>query len=307
MSEVMAIESIAAEYAKFKGYFVEARVPFRTDTNKNTLSDIDVIGVKTTRNKKDIVIIECKAWGKANDYLDYGTPRRKERIKGLFRKMFRNWRKFKKNVEIKRWRDALQNLDALNFWLIIPGFLDITAKRELQKNIIKPVNAEIEIIPIHEMLLDILGEVRKEMRGRGKRYSDSALEFCRWLIRGYESGHLNLIDVDARLQGVKETYNLLRTNYFRDCLRIVRANAEKRSAGIDTRIKTLIALARCKRKPITIPELVKQSPKDYNLNNSRISVGLGTWERLGIITNDNGKYSIVKPFEEIVREELKKS
>jgi hypothetical protein len=148
-------------------------------------------------------------------------------------------------------------------------------------------------------------EVKKDKGVRRKRYSNPALEFCRWLLRGYEKGHISLIDVDVKLKGIKQTYEVLKRNYFRECLRIVESNVEKRKAKVNTRINSLICLAKIGKGVIS--QIENEAHRNgCDLNYSRINVGLGTWRKLGIVDgNKKGEFFVAEPFKEIVKRELK--
>lgn len=292
MSEAMAIESIAEEYAKFLGYFTETRVPFKL---KKGNSDIDVLGFNP--KTKTSLVIECKAWGSPNQYPSFTNSKKwfKEKLTEIIGK----WSYFKK-AKTNRWN--LINLDEI--WFIIPGFCD--DKSKIEAEISKELKHDIKIIPIHELLLNIMFKVREDKNIRRKRYANTALEFCRWLLRSYETGHLNLIDIDLKLKGEKQTYETLKRNYFIDCLRAVQKNVEKRDVFINTRINSLIILSKITGG--TISEIEKESQKrGFDLNYNRIYVGLRTWQRLGIVAgNKKDGYYIVDSFKEIVREELNK-
>lgn len=292
MSEVMAIESIAEEYAKFLGYFTETRVPFKL---KKGNSDIDVLGFNP--KTKTSLVIECKAWGSPDQYPSFTNSKKwfKEKLTEIIGK----WGYFKK-APTNRWN--LKNLDEI--WFIIPGFCD--DKSKIETEISKELNHDIKIIPIHELILNIMFEVRKDKNIRRKRYANPALEFCRWLLRSYETGHLNLIDIDLELKGEKQTYETLKRNYFIECLRAVQKNVEKRDASVNTRINSLKVLVKMKKRA-PVQEIVNRAKKlDFDLNGSRIRVGLGTWQKLGIISGDGEKgYFIVNSFKDIVKEELK--
>lgn len=182
MSEAMAIELIVEEYAKLLGYFTETRVPFKL---KGGHSDIDVLGFNPKTEKT--LMIECKAWGGPNDYYSYNNEKK------WFKEMIRHWEFFKESPTNK-W--DLSHLDEL--WLVIPGFCD--DKLQIETELAKEFNQIIKIIPIHELILNIILEVKKDKDIRRKRYSNPVLEFCRWLLRSYEAGQLNLRDIDLMLQ-----------------------------------------------------------------------------------------------------------
>jgi hypothetical protein len=293
MGEAMAIESIAEEYAKFKGYFTETRVPFKLEIGH---SDIDVLGFHL--QKGTTLVIECKAWGSPDQYFNFCGDRlgfRKE-----FRKIITHWKYFKKSPNNKKWN--LNRLDEI--WYVIPGYCD--DKEEIEGKLSKELNHIIKIIPIHELIRDVMFEVKEDKDKRRKRYSNPALEFCRWLLRCHEKGKLSLVDIDLKLKGEKQTYETLKMKYFKDCLRVIEKNVKGRGKFVDTRKKSLELLCKVGEKA-TIPELGKEARKGkYDMNYSRISVGLGTWIELGIVIGNNAEgYSINKSFKAIVRKELK--
>lgn len=277
MSEVMAIESIAEEYAKFLGYFTETRVPFKL---KKGSSDFDVLGFDRKTGKT--IVIECKAWGKSEDYISFDTDVRKKRIKEIIKNIIDNWVYFKKSSNNK-WK--LSTVDEI--LLVIPCFCSRETKKEL-KNSFK---VKVEIMPIHELLMKIMIMVKQDKDKRRKRYSNPALEFCRWLLRSYDSGHLDLTEVDSKLKDEKQTYDILKRNYIKTCLKAVKEKAEKRKAGINTRMNTLKILLQ-QKNAVTISELANYAEKikpDYGLDYYRLDVGVGTWKELGIIEGDKKK------------------
>lgn len=292
MSEEMAIESIAEEYAKLKGYMTETRVHFKL---KKSYSDFDVLAYKPFGKKT--VVIECKAWGSSNHYMSFETEKHQEKLKKLFKEIIEKWRKyFINNIAFNKWR--IKKLDEI--WLIIPGF----CKEEVRNKIIKMLkkknkNIEFKIIPIHELILDIMVEIQKDKDIRGKRYSHPVSEFCRWLLRSYEKKCLDLFEVDLKLKEKNEeaTYDTLKDSYERfkkfycqKCIDIV----SKNDTGKHTRINVLKSIINKKKK---IPK-----------------VGVDTWEKLGILCKnkkrETTKYSISEPFakqvKEIFRQQIKK-
>lgn len=304
MSEVMAIETIVEEYAKFKGYITETRVSLKT--KKGGHPDIDIFGYNP-KNKR-LLMIECKAWGKADDYVSFDTPSRIKRINGVFNDMARRWKDFKdfkksKLADRKRW--SFRDLNEL--WLVIPGYFEKEESEHIQEQIKSKIKKKIKsiidvkIIPIHEIILGIIKDVNKEKGERGRRYSNPALEFCRWLLRGYENNRLNLTDLGLELKGEKVTYELLKRNYLSECLRWVQKNVDIRKDFKFTRKNTLILLNAMKKKA-TLGELELTARKLYsnlNLNRSRIRVGLATWQNLGIVSKDKESYYINDSFKNI--------
>ena len=238
-------------------------------------------------------MIECKAWGGPDEYpflndLDF---------KGFFEEMIEKWEYFKESPTNK-W--DLSDLDEL--WLVIPGFCDY--KSQIEADLSEELNYDIKIIPIHELIIKIIFEIKQDKDVRRKRYSNPALELCRWLLRSYETGQLNLSDIDLMLKEETQTYETLKRTYFRECMRAVQKNVEKRKAGINTRINTLKILMELEKA--TIPQLVKEAEElGYDLDYSRINAGLTTWIDLGIVSgNIKDGFSITESFAEIVDKEL---
>lgn len=293
MGEAMAIESIAEEYARFKGYFTETRVPFKLEIGH---SDIDVLGFHP--QKGTTLVIECKAWGSPDQYFNFCGDTlgfRKE-----FRKIITHWKYFKKSPNNKIWN--FNRLDEI--WYVIPGYCD--DKEEIEGKLSKELNHIIKIIPIHELIRDVMFEVKEDKDKRRKRYSNPALEFCRWLLRCHEKGRLSLVDIDLKLKGEKQTYETLKMNYFMECLRNIKKNVEGRGKFINTRVNSLKLLSKM-RKKATIPELGEEAHRrKMNMDYNRIDVGLSTWINLGVV-NGNKKegFFINDSFKSIVKNELK--
>ena len=112
MSEPMAIELLAEELAKFRGYLTEIRVPFKLE--KGGITDFDVIGYSPQTGKS--LVIECKAWGSPNQYSSFNDIgffdkeiRRLEKLWGNFICSLTNKWKLKKLDEIN---NSLKNLHA---------------------------------------------------------------------------------------------------------------------------------------------------------------------------------------------------
>ncbi len=112
MSEAMAIESIVQEYAKFKGYLTETRVPFKL---KRGHSDFDVLGFNP--KTKSSLVVECKAWGSPDQYPSYNDS--KKWFKEEFEEIIGKWERFK-NSPTNKW--GLSKLDEI--WYVIPGYCD---------------------------------------------------------------------------------------------------------------------------------------------------------------------------------------
>ncbi|MFA6321813.1 MAG: hypothetical protein WCY36_08180 [Candidatus Omnitrophota bacterium] len=318
MSEVMAIESIVAEYARFQGYFVETRVGVKT--KKGAHSDIDVLGFKQDGNLKEALLVECKACGTAGSYPDHHTKNQVKYIKNLFKKLIERWKWISKEEEQdQRWKKTLKRAGKITLWVVIGGSFNDTTKKTMLENKIKKqymkvkTIKDVRIIPIHEILLGIIKEVREGKNERGKRYDNAALEFCRWLLRACEHNSIDSIDLDASLiKKIGTNYKkytrfteALKLKYFKECLKVVDKNAEKRCAEKYTRKKVLQALARLGKR--TLDELADES----SLKRSSVVAGLGPWKELGIVAKlkegRQDKYFIIDSFRDIVKKELKKT
>ncbi len=198
MSEPMAIETIAAEYFKLKGYLVETRVPFRSGKNgKGGSSDIDVLGFNPST--RQTIWIECKAYGSPYAYPDYGaSSRRIKEMKKLFKNASKNWKKFIEKGKTNKW-----NFKKLNeVCLIIPGFCE--EKGKIEKEISKKYHFKACILPIHELIRDLFFEICRDKGKRRKRYANSALEFCRWFLRCRVQLDLSQLDQNLKEEEKKQ-------------------------------------------------------------------------------------------------------
>ncbi len=188
MSEVMAIESIVEAYAKFRGYFCEMRVPFKL---KRGYSDLDIVGFNPKTGAT--LVVECKAWGSSDYYPSFDGSDSKRWFKKQFREIIKKWDQFKKSPS-NRWK-----LSKLNqIWYVLPGHFQ--HKEVFEAQLSKELKHSIKIIFIHELIRNVILEVNKDRKKRGKRYSGPALEFCRWLLKCHEKGKLSLIDLDSELK-----------------------------------------------------------------------------------------------------------
>lgn len=51
----------------------------------------------------------------------------------------------------------------------------------------KQFNTEIELIPIHQLIISLIPSIRADMEIRRKRYPDTSMEMIRWLVRAVQS------------------------------------------------------------------------------------------------------------------------
>jgi hypothetical protein len=293
MTEPMAIEKLVAERYELDGYFTLLRVPFKL---KSGSSDLDVIAYD--KKTKDTIIIECKAWGSPDDYSNFDTTARRRKIKWLFKDLKNRAEKFRQS-ETNVWGIGKPK----KLVIVIPGFFD--DKEVFENDVSHALKCKVELLPIHELIKELIEKVQTDKDIRRKRYGSTSLEFIRWLIRSYDEGHFNFTDMDLILQRKreesKEVYQKLAKNYVRNVIRYVK----KHDKGIHTRENTLRTLLRLK-DPSTIPEIVEKGKQmDFELDYNRVSVGLGTWLQLGIVIETNGKYQVNPNFYELIKGELK--
>jgi len=284
----MAIESITEQYAKFLWYFTEARVPYKLPTW--WISDIDVLWYNPKTKKA--LAVECKAWWWPNDYSSFTSKDVESYVDESIPKL----KSFKNSPMNKRW---IKWFDEFRY--ILPW--SCAEQKEVEQKLSKKYKMEISILPIHDLLLNIMTEVKKDMYLRRKRYSDTALEFCRWLIRAYENWHLDLMDIDTNLSKEKARYNRVKTNYITSCIRIVKKNADIKWKWVNTRMSTLSLLLKSWKS--SVKELVVNANKlgFEDLNYSRIDVALGTRLDLWIvISNNDNTFMINDRFEDIIKD-----
>lgn len=87
MSEPMAIEKLTAEYLKLSGYSIEIRIPYFDESNIKQAKDIDVIGIRSNRDRLNLILAECKAHGAPNSYHNYFTSTQLLHIQEIICKM----------------------------------------------------------------------------------------------------------------------------------------------------------------------------------------------------------------------------
>lgn len=285
----MAIEAMAEELAKSEGYFTETRVPFKKDKGN---SDFDVLGYHPKNNHT--LVIECKAWGSPENYTSFNNY---SFFQEFFQKIIDDFSYFKSSPT-NHW--GIKKLNEM--WFVIPGSCDYIS--EYEADLLKEFKIRCRLIPIHQLIFELLKFVRDDKDKRRKRYNNAALEFCRWFLRSYENGKLDLNELKYQISDEKETYRVLKTEYVSNCIKMAVKTADKRNANIKTRIKVLKILS--EKGASSVKEIEEHSHKlNFDLNSSRINVGLGTWLNLGIVIKLNDKYLISESFKSIIRDELK--
>ena len=189
----MAIESLLEEYARLKGYFTIPRVPFK---KKRGHGDIDVLAYNP--KEKRLLIIECKAWGPPEEYGRI-TPKKKNMIIDVANRICENWKDFVRQ-KANKWSFRLEDLDEV--WLIWAGyFRKRDEKEDLEKKITQTFkqkigkNIKFQIYLIHELIEDMIREIRVDKDVRRKRYLDSAFELIRWLHKVVDKQLINLQEI----------------------------------------------------------------------------------------------------------------
>ncbi len=172
MSEPMALERLAAEWLRFEGYWTELRVPYR---KKNTFSDIDVLGFR--KQAPGVVAVECKGWGKATEYRHLAKGRI-DRIRRHCWRTKRSWASFQHSNK----RLGLGRIDELR--LVWPGsFRKEATKIKLEKELTNKCGFKVRIFGVRDLIVQLENCVRNDLKERGKRYPDTALEMIRWVVR----------------------------------------------------------------------------------------------------------------------------
>lgn len=237
----MALEVLAENYARLKGYFTETRVPYLNKKdrhgNKKTdeqSGDIDVIG-HSTSNK--LLVIETKGYGKVEDYSNWCKPDRIDDIYLLIEKLLNA-----KKINVDRWNKLFKRRKGFDeVWIVISGpfeakqtltLFDERQKRKSTKFVnscIKKFNQFYEessseddyikhyekrlkthfkvkcrVVPIHKLIEGIIENTIKDMKLRRKRYPDTAMETFRWLIRSVGYGYLDLEKIQ---KSIKQKYD----------------------------------------------------------------------------------------------------
>lgn len=293
--EPMAIERLVAEYLKLDGYFIKTRIPFHT--RKGSISDLDVIGIKT--KNRDSIVVECKAFGSANVYPNYDTPRRREDIRKYAEKLVKRTRVFlssesnKKQFKISRFRRYL---------IIVPGYLDDDARTDLEIILKKKLRKRFRIMPIHELIQETIRRVEADKTQRGARYPDTALEMIRWMSRAFNEGRLGLTDIGLALRKkTQEIYPWLRKTYAQDVFRSVM----KFDKGKHTRLVGLYALLSLQDKKCNnwfTRSQIMEKVKSLKLKRKPRWLGLGTWSDFGLIMRSGDTFRV----NEAYRKELER-
>jgi len=240
MSEAMAIEKLAQSLLELEDYFTETRVPYLPRYNQKgnikdeaALGDIDVIGFSSIENK--LIAIEAKAYGSVENYENWCKPYRIIDIYWIGQNLTTNIRE----IKIKKWNDKFKQKKKFDeIWIVIPGpfkqmqiakkyskkwegtefankfgekmnkyFLDKKYKYDendylqlINKELTSEFKVSIKVIPIHLLIETLMLKIQQDMKQRRKRYSDTALEMFRWLIRAIEHDALDLSKIQDKIK-----------------------------------------------------------------------------------------------------------
>ena len=224
MTEVL--ENIVAAYYEIKGYFTKTRVPvgikerckiieeLERSGNKKAkkgISDIDIIAYK--RDKDELIMIECKGWGSPEKYGHFNSPKKIEMLARVIIKRLCVWDNYANNSKEFNYNELKK------FVIIIPGAIREESKNDVKKRVIDKIRqnpllrkyvdarrntlkVEIDIKPIHELILGLVEEVKRDMVIRRKRYQNEALELIRWLIK--IEATFNKSKQESFLEGIKK-------------------------------------------------------------------------------------------------------
>ncbi len=180
MSEPMAVERLVEQWLRFDGYWTLTRVPFKIKTHGGGNSDFDVLGVNW---KGEVVVAECKAGGRADDYFNLDAKGMRGWIEELCGKVKKDWRHFKQSYTNKK-RLHLRRINT--FIVVLPGRLnDQETKEKLESSLTKRYGFDVQIFGIHEVIQKIQDQVENDMGKRQRRYADTALEMIRWILRSH--------------------------------------------------------------------------------------------------------------------------
>lgn len=190
MSEGMALEKLAEEHARLQGYLTLVRVPFKRPLEKGKRNrantDFDVIGFNRKTGK--VLLVEVKGYFAPEAYPDWSTDGwDRSRVPVFVDDLAQKWQEFVVSSGVNDMLGfRLKDLGEIR--MVIPGEWPNDRKgfeRRLEslvrKRLRRPVR--VSILPIHDMLLEIIKLVKTDKDIRRVRYADTALEAFRWLLR----------------------------------------------------------------------------------------------------------------------------
>ena len=236
----MALETLAENYARLLGYFTETRVPalnkensYGDKKNDNSLGDIDVIGLSASGK---LLAVDTKGYGSVENYENWCKGGSLVHIYNLIDKL-----KNTKDIKSKRWSKKFKKRGFDEIWVVISG--PFKSKQEmalfdLRKNfrgqelinscivmfnkmyleynesekdyliyfenkLSRHFGIKCKVIPIHKLIESLIIKVVDDMSYRRKRYSDTAMETFRWIVRA--TGH-NCLDLGEIGKKIKKKY-----------------------------------------------------------------------------------------------------
>lgn len=238
----MAIEILLDNYAKLLGYFTETRVPVLLKETKSgdkkedkQLSDLDVIGHSLSNN---LIIIESKAYGSVEKYSNWCN---RNRILDIYNFIYE--KKLIKQIMIDKWQRIFKKNGIGEMWIILPGYfeqkqlikrfdkasyrgdyfinscihefnrmykdgewdyIESDYIKLFERKLRKEFGFKCKIIPVHKLIEDLMLIVCDDIFKRRKRYSDTALETFRWLVKANGHDRLDLGKIGEKL---KKRYN----------------------------------------------------------------------------------------------------
>jgi len=183
------LEELISFYFQLRGYFTLTRIIVPCGESSRGLSDFDVIAYD--RNENEVVIVECKGWGSPEEYPSFDTPGRLDKLRNIAEKIIRCWNSFVKS-QFNKYNFTGEELRKII--IVIPGKISSGNRSMVISSI------QIEIKPIHEVILDIINTVKEDMYIRRKRYWNPALEMIRWIIRALKTHALTEKELIEALQ-----------------------------------------------------------------------------------------------------------
>jgi len=223
MTEAMAIEKLAEEYARSCGYLTENRIPCKYK-NKSNPGDIDVLCTKDSQ----LVAIEVKGYLSPEDYCNWCTT---DYLHGMYDIVEKLTTQIE-TIRSERWQSLFHTKKRFDeVWIVASGFFSPTLElRESKHDTVNPCiyelnnllvqsnkpakendyikiiekhlsgqNTRVKVIPIHTLIERLILFVKKDMVSRRTRYPDTALEAFRWIIRAVEHNRLNLCKLQEEL------------------------------------------------------------------------------------------------------------
>ena len=298
----MAIETIIANYWRLKDdNMVMTRVIYKTKKNQN--SDIDVVCYSPKKRKS--IMISVKAWGKSEDYSNFKDAHKNDK-KDIFKAAKNSFRPeaFNRIKELtgKRPREG---------YLYLPGSIDEKSKKDWERELKRKFKLNVHLAGIHEVIESTLHIMVDYITKKHRvRFSDTSLEFIRWLIRGAEWGVIDLQKFDERVNPFRypEDYQKdLKNLYVGEVLKKLNLQKYKKEGSSILVLATLAKLQGRKRnKWYTANKIIKRIKARRGFSWHGLNAGLGRLYKMGLVEKNKKDHRIQIPFYEAVRHVLRR-